>query len=135
MNEVVRRPGDSLKLEQQHAEWARHEAMMLAINDPGTPEGGVSERALKRLDELVTEMDLEPGMMRMAHQVRPLCLPLVWSSFSIMGLRHHGSVDLELHKRPGSREKSHASEDPTAQQHARSNEAKPRHSACRLPRS
>lgn len=67
--EAVRRPGDSLKLEQQHAEWARHEAMMLSINDPLTPEGSVADRALKRLEELVTEMDLEPGMMRMAHQV------------------------------------------------------------------
>ena len=51
---------------------------MLNISDAATPEGAIANRAYKRLEELVAELDLEPGIADMAHQVpthRFSCLP------------------------------------------------------------
>lgn len=42
---------------------------MLNIGDPATPEGAIANRAYKRLEELVAELELEPGIADMAHQV------------------------------------------------------------------
>ena len=64
-----RRISDGFEMDPKQAEWVRHEAVMLNINDPTTPEGAISERALKRLEELVGEMELELGLAHMAHQV------------------------------------------------------------------
>ena len=53
---------------------------MLNISDPGTPEGAIANRAYKRLEELVAELELELGIADMAHQVpqpRSPCLHLL----------------------------------------------------------
>lgn len=63
------RRGDALEMDHRQLEWSRHEAVMLNINDPATSEGSISERAFKRLDELVAELELEAGVAHMAHQV------------------------------------------------------------------
>ena len=63
-----------VEIDPQQAEWSRHERMMLNIEDPTTAEGGVADRACKRLEELTAELDLEPGLADMAAQVTPLPL-------------------------------------------------------------
>lgn len=61
--------GISEDLENSQEEWSRHEAVMLNISNPKTPEGAIASRAYNRLNELVSELDLDSSVMEMAHQV------------------------------------------------------------------
>jgi len=65
-------------LDYSQEEWSRHEAVMMAISNPSTPEGAIAKRAYLRLHELVTEMDLDPSITDMAHQVPPPCACTSW---------------------------------------------------------
>ena len=60
-------------LEYSQEEWSRHEAVMISISNPKTPEGAIAARAYNRLNELVAELDLESGITEMAHQVSRKC--------------------------------------------------------------
>ena len=75
--------GLSEDLEYSQEEWSRHEAVMMSISNSKTPEGAIATRAYNRLNELVTELELDPGITDMAHQVgNPsvtlLLLVLLW---------------------------------------------------------
>lgn len=67
MHDGVRGLSDDLEYSQE--EWSRHEAVMMAISNPKTPEGTIAARAYNRLSELVTELDLDASITEMAHQV------------------------------------------------------------------
>lgn len=56
-------------LEYSQDEWSRHEAVMISISNPKTPEGAIAARAYTRLNELVAELELESSITDMAHQV------------------------------------------------------------------
>ena len=67
MHEGTKGLSDDLEYSQE--EWSRHEAVMMAISNPKTPEGTIAARAHSRLSELVHELDLDPSITEMAHQV------------------------------------------------------------------
>ena len=50
--------------------WLRHEAVMEAIKNPATQEGGIARRAVERLNQMAAELQLDGPVAELAHQVR-----------------------------------------------------------------
>ena len=72
-------PGaDAVKLDPQAAadaealreEFARHDAIMRALGDPGTLESAVAKAAFDRINIFVADLQLDHSVAEIAHQVR-----------------------------------------------------------------
>ena len=50
-------------------EWARHEAVVRAIAEPRSQEGGIAARAGTRITAICKELGLDDPTMEIAHQV------------------------------------------------------------------
>lgn len=75
---VSRTGADSVKAEPQASEveylqeeFARHDAILRAISEPGTLENAVAKAAFDRINLFVDDLQLTPSVAEIAHQVQP----------------------------------------------------------------